>query len=302
MNHITDYADYSIMKGVARNTVDTYTGHIKRLYRFLHDEGIEITSADGKCLITAEMLVDFYTAMYHRKLKAETRNNYVAAQKDFFAHIRKLDLIEKDPSEILGYVKSDYNVRLDGHPPYTDDELARLLACFQQDSMTGSRDRAFITLALATAMRVSELCSLTMADVQKIMDGAVCVKIKGGRREDIAVASFAIGPILAYTALRPGDCGSNALFLTQQGTPFTRRQAYLQIAAAQEAVGIRTGIHSFRHTTLTRVSKFGEALARDVACHLGSTVTDRYIHTTVEERRRAIESAYPFLCQASSIA
>lgn len=295
-SNITKFLDNERMAGTPENTISTYGGHIDRLYRHLQALGHEVEAADGSCLISAEMMQSFYASLFGRGLKPATRNNYVSALHNYFSYLEKLGKLDRNPTAILKFAKPEYNPRLDGNTVYDDDALIRLFSEIRlQRPILRERNLAFVCLALATAMRASELCSLEMADLKEIQGGSVRVKIKGGRHEEIAVASFAVQPILNYVAMRPDCADTSALFITQKGTELDRKQAHDHLASAQRYAGATTGLHIFRHTTLTRVNRFGDAMSRDIARHRITSVTDRYTHTTVQERKMAIESVYAAL-------
>lgn len=293
MRDIDKYANYSIRAGISQRTVDTYVGHIRRLYAYLDCNGHVTCSAGGKCLITPEMLDGFNQWQYNKALKAETRNNYLAAFHSYFSYLAKLERIDRDPTPILTYVATGYDPMRDGVIPYEDDALILLMrAIADQSDFLAVRNKAFVLLALASAMRVSEICSLSINSLSEIQEGHTAVSIKGGRTEEISIAPFAARPIQDYVALRPKATRTEALFVTQKNTPLTRKQAHDSISTAQKRAGIATGIHIFRHTTLSRVNRFGDAMSRDIACHSIRNVTGRYTHTSREQRRQAIESVY----------
>lgn len=303
MQNIAAFADHAAMTGASEKTLETYTGHLERLYRYLDEQGYDTETSEGKCVITSEMLESFSLWLFKKKLTAETRNNYVAAFHKYFSYLAKLGRIDADPTPILQYAKTEYRAKKNQDIPYTDEQLVALLdALKSQRSMPGKRSVAFVFLALASALRVSELCSLKTQDIQQIKAGTVSVKLKGGSSEDIAIAPFALQPLHEYLAVRPHGVNTDALFVTERATPLGRQQAYDHISRAQLKAGIRTGVHSFRHTTVSRVNLVGgDAMSRDVACHSIKDVTGRYTHTTPEERRRAITYVFRNFLQMARI-
>lgn len=299
MQNIQEFEKYMLRRNENENTVATYVGHLTRLYRHLSEAGVSAESADGQCLITPEMLDSFDTALFNRSLKPESRNNYVAAFRKYFQYLANLKRIDEDPTPILAYIKTKYNPGRNQDSAYTDEQILRLLkAMSTRHGLPALRGRAFIFLALATALRVSSLCSLTLQDLPALRDGAATVKVKGGNELEVAVALFAIDPLMEYLALRPAACQTQALFITNQGTPLDRKQAHGHLHNAQVEAGIVTGTHKLRHTTVSRVNRIGgDAMSRDVAGHSVKNITGWYTHTTVAERRAAISQVYQDLIQ-----
>lgn len=293
MQNITEYAKYAAAAGLAEDTINTYTGHLTRLYRFLSEKGYPAEAGNGDCLITRSMLNDFNMWLYDRNLKAETRNNYKAAISKFFDFLVKLGRAEKDCSVIIPYSKTTFNPRIDGKTIYTTEELTRFLAALRRRvDLLGRRDYAFSALALGTALRASELCSLTTDDLEGIMDGRVWVKGKGGNLEDVAVARFVRAPLNDYMALRPQHSSTNKLFVTRIGSSLNRKQAHDHISQLQRENGLISGIHILRHLTLTLLEPYGRAMVRDVARHSSRGITDHYTHTSIQSRIDAIGYVY----------
>lgn len=124
--------------------------------------------------------------------------------------------------------------------------------------------------------------------------GSVRVMIKGGRQEEIAVASFAIPALDEYLCLRKPFIPDESLFITTAGKPWNRKRVWESLKPIQEEACVPTGLHYFRVTTISRLGH-DYALARDVARHSTRNVTERYTPTTLVERREAIEQAYQHL-------
>lgn len=292
--NIQAFESYMLRRNECEGTAETYVGHLRRLYRFLTEQGLCPESVDGHCLITGEMLDRFDVSQHTRNLKPETRNNYLAAFRKYFTYLLNLNRIDTDPTPILSYIRVEYDPYQNQDYAYSDEQLLRLLRTIGlRHGLPALRSRAYVYLALATAMRVSELCSLTVDDVPAIRDGAVVSTVKGGHKLEIAVAPFAIDPLMDYLAVRPSGLDTKALFVTNQGTALGRKQAHDHIGCAQDDAEIPKGTHKIRHTTVSRVNRIGgDAMSRDVAGHSVKNVTGRYTHTTVEERRAAISQVY----------
>lgn len=296
MTDLSGYATNLLQRKKTQDTIDTYCGHIRRFFAFLHTNH-QYTATEPLDSITVDMVAAFYTHLFDKAYKDATLNNYVCALLDYFAYLLRYQRITKDPTTCLHLLPISFNPRTDGKEAYTDKELLALYhACFdirshKADIHSAYRTWAFIVLNLATALRVSEIACLDGHHLQGIVDGSVRVRVKGNRMEEIAVARFAQEPIMAYLAHRGLPAEEAPLFVASSGKRWNRKRIWDAVSNVQTKAGVRTGIHVFRVTTISRLSH-DYSLARDVARHSARGVTDRYMPTTISARKIAIESAF----------
>lgn len=279
------------------STADHHVTTLTRIFRALADFGVTIEEEAIPGLNGAALQRWFNSAK--KTLKPTTLNNYVVTLNPFlrWAHTIYPDTIA-DFSNVLHTVRlPSYDQIPDEEKPkdkyYTQEEVARLLEIPKHDSPLKKRDRAIIALFLATGLRVSELCQLTIGHLNA-RHGYVRVRRKGGAIKDVDVAEFAYEFINAYLKTREdADDISAPLFVTTHGTACNRKQVYDSMCARQKACGIdkALGAHVFRHTCLSDVEKIGGgAIARDIANHRSMAITNRYAHTTAEQRHEAINA------------
>lgn len=291
---ILKFADHLKAIEKADLTIHNYTGDLLVLDRYLRErEGHAGLERLGT--VTSAMLDRFYEHLVFMHLSKSTRNGYVTAIRRFFTRAVERQEIPVDPSKILKYIPLHYNPRRSKRQPFTDKELLRICkAC--GTSRHAERDMAIIMVALATALRCSEICRLNVGDVDMMRAGSVYVKIKGDyedEMEEVAVAPFCLPALDTYLAKRGSIQAGDPMFLTQKHTRMDRKAIHASLQKIQVKAGLtRTGVHLFRHTTLTRVMDKSYLLGRDIALHGARSVTDRYGHTNLEERMEAIESAY----------
>ena len=172
---------------------------------------------------------------------------------------------------------------------YSDAEIEELMNV--PGSRNKVRDRAIVALFLATGIRVSELCSLTIGSILDRPHGSIYVCRKGGAWKETEVAEFAYKPIAEYLATRNCSDHSAPLFLTRDGLPCNRLQIYRSLSHIQKRLDIATGPHALRHTFVSAAEKAGGgAVARDLANHKSLVITNRYDHSNREERLAAVNA------------
>ena len=175
---------------------------------------------------------------------------------------------------------------------YTPEQVKELL--YGNHGRNQVRDRAIMALVLYSGLRVSELCSLTVGQFRESPHGKLKLKRKGGAWATAVVGEEAYPLIEAYLKTRNDiDDPSAPLFMTTHGKPCTREQLYKCISYKQKEMGIATGPHALRHTAISEVSNnFGAAMARDFANHKSMHVTNRYAHTTEDQRVAAVNGLH----------
>jgi integrase len=231
--------------------------------------------------------------------KVSTMNNYVCILNPFLrwaASMSKAGIpyIQEDLSTILKTVKLPDEDSLPEWERPVDKYLTHDQASDLIHSSAGYnhiRDRAIISLLLSSGLRVSELCSLTIGSIDLEKKQVYC-KRKGGRWRFVLIGDSCIPHLMEYLKTRSEEDLQNKnspLFVTTHGTPCNRTQLYRAISNKQKSLDLATGPHALRHTFVSEAEKLGGAsVARDLADHRSLHVTNRYDHTTQEQRREAV--------------
>lgn len=227
--------------------------------------------------------------------KPATANNYVCTVNPFLRWAFEMEMTEKDLSSILHTAKLPDP---DSLPPeeqpkdkyYTHEQVSALLHDVKGHNLL--RDRAIMALILYSGFRVSEVCALTIGQVMHVPHGTVRLRRKGGAWKEAKVSEELYPWLEAYLATRKDKDDPNApLFITTHGLPCTRTQIYRALSSKQKVLDLATGPHALRHTAISEVNnKYGALAARDFANHKNLVVTNRYSHTTEEQRQNAANS------------
>lgn len=280
------------MESTAEQAVYKLSLILKRLNK---NYGVQFEEGGFKGL-SAPVLLRWYASMTSDGLEMSTRNNYVTLLNPFLSWATDMEYIVPE----LGK-KPVYNVLSVGKLPKEDSipEEERTVKAFIPEQvkmlmtqMTGRnkvRDRAIIALLVASGLRVSELCSLNLSSVLDQPRGTIYLRRKGGSWKHTEIADFCYKYIEEYLSTRDLSDHDAPLFLTKYGCRCNRKQIWEVIAEKEKSLGLKTGVHILRHTTLSNVEKKGGAsVARDIANHSSFAMTNKYSHTTAEERASAI--------------
>lgn len=303
MYPMIDFYCESVAGNVCESTVAHHATVLERIFRQMSDSfGIDMRE-DAIVGLNGAVLQRWMN-MVKQNLKPTTVNGYVVTLNPFlrWAHTIYPDAIA-DFSGVLHCMRlpDPDKIPLEDRPKekyYSDEEITRLLAVPKRDTAQKKRDRAVIALFLGSGLRVSELCSLNIGDIDGCERGTVYVRRKGGAWKNVNVADFAYPYIEAYLRTRKDRKDKNApLFMTSHGQRCSGTQMYKAMRTKQNKAGVSDskarGSHTFRHTFISEVEKIGGgAVARDLANHKSLVITNRYDHSTEGQRRDAVNALH----------
>lgn len=244
--------------------------------------------------LTGHVLQTWFNAFVDTR-KPSTINNYLSFLNPFLHWAFNIGYMLEDLSHLLKTLRIPTADELpEWEQPkekyLTHDQVHQLLESVDQGALA-KRNKAIIALLLYSGIRVSELCSLTIGSVKGRPLGTLYCKRKGGHWCDVYM-SKAVYPYLdAYLETRKDQEDLTApLFLSVRGKPLDRFTVYAAIRPVQEKLGVATGPHALRHTYISEMEKLGGVtIARDLANHKSFHITNRYDHTTAEQKEEALK-------------
>jgi site-specific recombinase XerD len=177
-------------------------------------------------------------------------------------------------------------------------EMVRLVEAIEHGSspLYRSRNVALVQVMIHTALRLSEVCSLSVdqTDVQAhVFRG---VRRKGSIVFDAVfndVVAEALEHLLTDRAQLVRDAGVRALFLSDRGQPLAKRTLQEMVARYARLAGIVRPIspHSLRHGSATALANLGTPIRtiQEICGHASVATTERYIHVNARERYNAVD-------------
>ncbi len=227
----------------SQNTLGAYRTDLRQLIDFLRRRGIESWQE-----VTPALIADFVLDLRERLYATTSIARKVAALKSFFHHLVATHIITFDPAEALQAPKVEKYLPHALRP----EEIERLFAAVSAVSGVGQRDLAMLHTIYSTGMRVTELISLDVANVDLTHGHVRCVG--RSRRERILPLSLTAQSALARymedsrRLLNRGN-GETALFLNHHGQRLTRQGFWLIIKGYAKAAGIENITpHTLRHS------------------------------------------------------
>jgi integrase/recombinase XerD len=288
---IDAYLDHlRVERALAANSVTAYATDLAALASFAEERGVTETEELDPVVVTR-----FLVSLDKAGLSARSGARYLSALRGFCKFLVRERLAATDPTALLA------PPRLGRKLPavITFDEVLRLLAAPDTSRPRGLRDRAMLSLMYAAGLRVSELCSLKVGDLDR-QRGFVSVLGKGGKRRLVPVGEVALADVEAYLRSVPREAGGrapNALFLSSWRRPLSRQAFWKLIVRYARGVGITKPIspHKLRHSFATHLLERGADL-RSVQAMLGHAniaTTEIYTHVAQDHVRKAHQRAHP---------
>ena len=289
----------SVEKGSSNNTLDAYRNDLSQFAAFVRKQTAKSEETQlGWEVVDRSLLLNYLVNLRERSYAPATMARKVAAVKSFFNFLVAEGRLEKSPAEGIAGPKVGKSLP----KAISVDEVERLLELPDKRSTPeGKRDKAMLELLYATGMRVTELVSLNVRDVN-LRAGFVRCFGKGSKERIIPIHSKAIRAVKGYLddvrARLLGATGETALFLNRRGQRLTRQGFWLILKGYATKAGIETGItpHVLRHSIATHLLHSGKMNLRELQELLGHaniSTTQVYTHLTTERMRRVYDSAHP---------
>ncbi len=288
-SEIRAFLNYArIEKGLAENTLEAYRRDLEKFAAFAEMHRLRISK------IRRGDLVDYLSSLYHRNLDSRSVARHLVTLRQLFRFLTAEGEVKEDPA--LNIESPKFRNSL---PDFLSvEEVDRLLAQPDPNSLLGLRDKAMIELMYSTGLRVSELCGLRVADLQ-IQEGCLRCTGKGNKERLVPVGRSALAVVEEYLReVRPKllhHPSSPYLFLGRRGVPVSRMAVWKMISDYGRRAGLRVRLkpHMLRHSFATHLLDRGADL-RSVQMMLGHadiSTTQIYTHV-VEERLRQVYKAH----------
>ncbi|HEY5626741.1 MAG TPA: site-specific tyrosine recombinase XerD [Nitrospira sp.] len=275
--------------GLSLNTVDAYRRDLAKFQSYLHHEaGLPVTG------ITTETVRGFLRWLNRTQLSSVSSARCLSALRGWLRFLRQERMIDVNPA--VGVTVAQRAVVLP--KTLSQGEVAALLDVPSRPGFEDQRDRVMLELLYATGLRVSELVSLQVSQVN-VDVGYLQVTGKGTKQRIVPMGEPARQMLRYYEEqVRPSFLKkrvSRFVFLTRRGGPLTRQGFWKALRLRAKRAGITKHIspHVMRHSFATHLLEGGADL-RSVQTMLGhSSIATTQIYTHVErERLKEIHATY----------
>jgi len=286
------YISYlEVERNASAYTVRNYTTDLLDFFNFLKAKGTGSLKEVDKYIVR-----DYLSWLVEQGFVKASIARKLSAIRSFYRYLLREEMVSTSP------VATTSSPKLDRRLPsfLAIEEMERLLEAPDLSSPVGRRDRALLELLYAAGLRVSELVSLNLGQVN-LDTREIRVWGKGSKERMVLMGEPAARALSVYLSQgRPellGKKGGSALFLNRYGgrLPERRVQRILEKYANIAGIGKRVHPHMLRHTFATHLLDGGADLrvVQELLGHASLSSTQIYTHVTQSQARKVYLSAHP---------
>jgi integrase/recombinase XerD len=285
---IREYLAYiQVEKGLAQNSLESYGRDLARLEKWANAAGKNVTE------LSRPDIRAWIADLSREGLAPASVTRMVSAARGFFRFLMLDGHLKIEPTADVDTPQGTAKL-----PHFlTEDEIEQLFAAPDLMTMEGVRDRAMLELMYAAGLRVSELISLKVSDVD-LDNGLVGCHGKGSKERRVPIGKSASHWTLQYKGVRAraGFEHHPRLFLSKSGRPLTRQFTWGAVNRYAIKAGLRhLSPHTLRHSFATHLLQRG-ADSRSVQALLGHSdisTTQIYTHITDNQLRATYDRHHP---------
>ena len=274
-----------------------------KAYRIDLTQFIRQISVDNISSITPNIL-EKYIATLHQTYKPKTSKRKIASLKAFFHYLEYKDLIEHNPFNKIQVKFREPIILPKTIPLHTVEVFLRTIYKQQKNAKTtyqrknALRDAAIIEMLFATGMRISELCSLQVGDVN-LIEGTILIYGKGAKERMIQLGNDdVIHTLIEYREVFDSQIREcNYFFANQNGSALSDQSIRRMINkyASLAAIELHITPHMFRHTFATSLLEADVDIRyiQEMLGHSSINITEIYTHVAVSKQRDILTTKHP---------
>lgn len=284
----------AVEKGYSDHTVNSYRRDILEFQEVIGGE-IRVDQVD-------QAHIRKFVISLHGHNNSASVARKLSALRTFFKYLQRLEIIEADPLEGIRSPKIAKSI-----PVFlTVDEVFSLLEAPTKKDTFMTRDRAIMELLYSTGMRVAELVSRNIDDLDFDTE-MLRVRGKGDKERLVPVGRPAKEAVMVWypareqlilaRAKRGRETERQAMFLNVRGGRLTVRSVERLVKSYGERAGIPQTVtpHALRHSFATHLLEMGADLrsVQELLGHSSLSTTQRYTHMTLDHLTEVYDKAHP---------
>ena len=291
---IDDFSNFlKFEKNFSGNTLDAYMRDVRKLESFTISE-LDNLSPEN---ITYENLQEYIYQLSKNKISERSQARAISSIKAFFKFLLEDDYRTDNPAALLEGPK------LGLYLPDTlsEEDINRIIACIDNSTDIGKRNKCILEVLYGCGLRVSELIDLKISNIN-FKESYIMVEGKGEKTRLVPLANTTAEFIKSYIHTVRNKTKINkkyedTLFLNSRGTNMSRVIVFIIIKELTQKAGISKSIspHTFRHSFATHLLQNGADLRfiQEMLGHSSITTTQVYTHLKTEELRDVILNFHP---------
>lgn len=294
MIDLDDYIHYlAIEKGLSDNTIESYRMDILGFFNYINNALQVNKDLEG---IDKELILNYINYLKNKNLSKKSQGRFLASIKSFFRYQIREKNISSDPTVSIESPKVDRRLP----DVLSVEEIEGLLEAPQLNTILGYRDRTMLEVAYGSGLRVSELLSLKLENVNLELGFIKCIG-KGSKERIIPVGEVALEYLKEYINVERSGLIKNTkekkLFLNSRGGWLSRQGFYKILLNYGRRAGIRNHLspHILRHSFATHLLENGADLrsVQEMLGHADISTTELYTHLTIKHMKKVYDKTHP---------
>jgi len=295
---IANFLDYlQVERQFSANTIAAYKNDLRQFLSFLRDRATGSGPVQAWSGVDRPLVLSYILSLKERDYPQATVARKVAAVRSLFKFLHGEGIMPENPAQGISSERVPKTLPMYLTPQEVDELLEQPA---RRSTPEAKRDKAMLELLYATGMRVTELVSLNVADVELQVGYVRCVG-KGSKERVIPIYDHAVQALEEYISEgRPQithDSEDKALFLNRRGKRLTRQGFWLILKNYARQANLETGItpHTLRHSFATHMLHGGADLrsVQELLGHANISTTQIYTHIPDDYLHREYEKAHP---------
>ena len=290
---LQDYQFYlKIEKGLAKNSIDSYSRDVKKLISYLEKSEITVSPVT----ITEETVQQFIYSI-SKQLNARSQARLISGVRNFFNYLIFEEYRKENPTGLIEAPKIGRKLP----DTLSLDEIDLLITSIDLSEPQGERNRTILETLYSCGLRVSELTSLQLSDLF-FEEGFIRVIGKGNKQRFVPInfqtqkyIELYIHIIRSHIDVQKGF--EDTLFLNRRGKNLSRIMIFTIIKNLAIKAGIKKKVspHTLRHSFATHLLERGADLRaiQQMLGHESITTTEIYMHLDKSFLKEVVNTFHP---------
>lgn len=290
-----------VEKNASEHTQRNYLSDLYQFKEFFYKK--ESITAFKAELIDAKTVRSYLASLFHRGNSPSSMARKLASLRSFFKFLHKEGVVANNWARLVVTPK-----QLNKLPTYmTVDETFRLVESPKGDEFGNLRDKAILETFYSSGLRISELVSLDLNNLDFRL-GIIHVRGKGGKERIVPLGEKALEAFNSYLPARSrlvenlqdmpmSEEAKEAAFLSQKGKRISIRRTRDLVYKYAKQIDLLKHIspHALRHSCATHLLEAGADLRfiQEFLGHASLSTTQRYTHVSLDRLLEVYDRAHP---------
>ncbi len=291
MDKLDEYLEYlEYQRHYSDKTVDSYQKDVEEYLSYLERENLSY-----KKIEYSDLRLYLMYLKDEKKKKASSIDRNLSSLRSFYRYLYSKNVVAENPFALLQGLKKEKNL-----PRYFEyNELEEMFSIPNKKTPLGQRDLLILELLYSTGIRVSELVSIKVDDIDQ-KNLSIRILGKGKKERIVSYGEYAEDILTLYLKdgyLKLNKTNSKYLILNNQGKNISTRGVSYLLDKIIKQTSIQKNIspHMLRHTFATHLLNEGCDIlsVKELLGHESLSSTQVYTHVTTEHLKEVYRNSFP---------